>query len=96
MIMQLIVAKYYYSWKVGEFLFLSHQTKVQTVKNVSCVGYVKNKPVEWRPHSSGGKSTCPTCHTLDTPLDVHDYTNLSCPIREMDSFIKKLYIVLSH
>ena len=42
MIMQLIVAKYYRS--------LSHKTKVQTVKNVNRVAYVKSKPVEW-PHS---------------------------------------------
>ena len=37
-IMITIVEKYYYSWKVGEFLFfLSHKTKVQTVKNVNRV-----------------------------------------------------------
>ena len=63
MIMQLRVAKYYYSWKVGDFLFLSHKTKVQTVKNVNRVAYVKNKPVEWRP----------TCHTIDTPLNTCSY-----------------------
>ena len=44
MIMQLIVAKYYCIWKVGEFL--SHKTKVQTVKNVNWVAYVKTKPLE--------------------------------------------------
>ena len=49
MIMQLIIAKYYYNCKVGEFLFLSHKTKVQTIKNVNRVACVKNKPVEWRP-----------------------------------------------
>ena len=35
--------------KSSRVSFLSHKTKVQTVKNINRVAHVKNKPVEWRP-----------------------------------------------
>ena len=63
MIMQLIVAKYYYSWKVSEFLFYLTKPKFKPFKN---------KPVEWRTPSSGAQGTCPT---LDTPLALCNNNN---------------------
>ena len=47
MILQLIVVKYYYSWKVGEFLFYLTKSKFKPLK--MSIGYVNNKPVEWHP-----------------------------------------------
>ena len=36
-------------FKSRRISFLFHKTKVQTVKNVNRVAYVKNKLIEWRP-----------------------------------------------